>query len=136
MSDNLSRRAALSRLGQLAAVAILPWNSSRDAEGFEHPDPRPGITAGNVLPDDTIGDKKSVREAYAAARAHPELFDGLYCACECSKGMNHRSLLSCFESMQPAGCHGCREQAALVARMARQGKSLAEIRKAVDEKWG
>ena len=129
----ISRRVALSRLSRMVAVAVVPWRFALD---FEHPDPRPGITAVNVLPDERIGDRKGVREAYAAAREYPELFDGLYCACECSESMKHRSLLSCFESMQPAGCYGCQEQAKLVARLAKQGKTLGDIRKAVDDKWG
>lgn len=50
--------------------------------------------------------------------------------------MGHRSLLSCFESDQAIGCLGCREEARIVAGMARAGKSLADIRAAVDRKWG
>ena len=50
--------------------------------------------------------------------------------------MGHRSLLSCFESDRAIGCLGCREEARIVARMARAGKSLADIRAAVDRKWG
>jgi hypothetical protein len=73
-----------------------------------------------------------VREAYEAARTHPEIFDGLYCACECDKSMGHRSLLSCFESRQAIGCMACREEAELVGRLAKDGKTLAEIRHAVD----
>jgi len=103
--------------------------------GFPHPDPRPGITGDNVLPESEIGERRRVREAYAAARTHPEVFDGLYCACECDKSMGHRSLLSCFESRQAIGCMACREEAELVARLARDGKTLTEIRLAVDEEF-
>jgi hypothetical protein len=105
-------------------------------KGFPHPDPRPGITGENVLSESDISERRRVREAYAAARTHPELFDGVYCACECDKSMGHRSLLSCFESRQAIGCMACREEAELVARLARDGKSLAEIRLAVDEEFG
>lgn len=82
-----------------------------------------------------MGDRRRVREAYAAARTHPELFDGVYCACECDKSMGHRSLLSCFESRQAIGCMACREEAELVGRMARDGKTLDEIRLAVDKEY-
>ena len=88
-----------------------------------------------MLPESEIGDRRRVREAYEAARSHPELFDGVYCACECDKSMGHRSLLSCFESRQAIGCMACREEAELVARLARDGKTLAEIRLAVDEEF-
>lgn len=103
--------------------------------GFPHPEPRPGITGENVLAESEVGDRRRVREAYAAARTHPETFDGVYCACQCDKSMSHRSLLSCFESRQAIGCMACREEAELVARMARDGKSLDEIRLAVDEEF-
>jgi hypothetical protein len=103
--------------------------------GFPHPDPRPGITGENVLAESELGKSRRVREAYAAARERPELVDGVYCACHCDKSMNHRSLLSCFESRQAIGCMACREEAELVARMAGEGKSLEEIRVAVDKEF-
>jgi hypothetical protein len=88
-----------------------------------------------VLPEAEFGKSRRVREAYAPARTHPEVFDGVYCACRCDKSLNHRSLLSCFESRQAIGCMACREEAELVAKMARDGKSLEEIRLAVDKEF-
>ena len=145
VNERLSRRAAIARMAGLWAAAFvappsLPARPAphghHDAHGVElvHPDPRPGITAEKVLADEKIPDKKRVRESFAAARAHPELFDGICCACGCEK--EHRSLLSCFESAQPTGCYGCQEEAMLVARLAKEGKTLDEIRKAIDKKWG
>jgi hypothetical protein len=136
-----TRRAFLLQAAALAALAGTDRRAfARGLEprrtGFPHPDPRPGITGENVLDELEIGEKKRVREAYAAARAYPEVFDGLYCACECDKSMNHRSLLSCFESRQAVGCLACREEAELVAKLVRKGKTLDEIRRAVDEEFG
>ena len=112
------------------------YPQTRTRRGLPHPDPRPGITADNVLPESELGTKRRVIDAYASARAHPEIFDGVYCACRCDKTMNHRSLLSCFESRQAIGCMACREQGELVGRLARDGKSLDEIRLAVDKEFG
>jgi hypothetical protein len=131
--ENLTRRAAVERMAGLLLLAV-PGAWRLPFDPFPHPDPRPGITAENVWPDAKLPDKKRVRAAFAAARAHPELFDGIYCACECSK--HHRSLLTCFESAQPTGCYGCIEVAELVDRMAKDGKTLAEIRAACDKEWG
>jgi hypothetical protein len=130
-------------LVQAAAFAVLlvtdreavARSLKRSRSGFPHPEPRPGITAENVLAESEVGERRRAREAYAAARTHPELFDGLYCACECDKSMGHRSLLSCFESRQAIGCMACREEAELVARLARDGKTLDEIRLAVDREF-
>jgi hypothetical protein len=102
---------------------------------FPHPDPRPGITAEHVLAATEIGENKAVIDAYEAARTYPELFDGLYCACRCRDPLGHRSLLACFESKQPTGCMGCREEATLAAKLAKEGKTLDEIRKAIDKEW-
>jgi hypothetical protein len=133
-----SRRRFL--LGLSAFVAVPgAWRSGMahhaaraGRRGFPHPDPRPGVTGEQVLPELEVGGRRRVREAYEAARTHPEIFDGLYCACECDKSMGHRSLLSCFESRQAIGCMACREEAELVGRLAKDGKTLAEIRHAGD----
>ena len=125
-----------------AVLALVGWDRDAFARpairrryGLPHPEPRPGITGDNVLPESELGERRRVLEAYAAARSHPELFDGVYCACECDKSMGHRSLLSCFESRQAIGCIACREEGELVARLARDGKTLQEIRVAVDNEY-
>ena len=130
----ITRRAALGRLGGLFVFAIVPMPRVRTSDPFPHPDARPGITGEGVLAADKLPDKKSVREAFDAARTYPEIFDGVYCPCECSS--HHRSLLACFESAQPIGCGGCREAGDYVARLAKSGKALADIRAAVDKKFG
>lgn len=132
-----SRRRFLLSLSGLVAVPgawrqAMAVHITSGRPGFSHPDPRPGITGEHVLAESELGGRKRVREAYEAARTHPELFDGVYCACDCSKSMGHRSLLSCFESRQPIGCMACREEGELVGRLAKEGKTLDEIRQAVD----
>jgi hypothetical protein len=102
----------------------------------EHPDPRPGITAEHVLEPRRIS-KAAARPAYAMAREIPEVFDGLYCYCECEAGkMGHRSLLACFETTQAMGCYACREQAELAYGMYKKGATLGEIRAACDREFG
>ena len=141
----VNRRAFLALLGGVAVAGVSRGALARDltsvASGsrkrgaFPHPEPRPGVTGEHVLSEEEIGSRKRVREAYAAARAHPEIFDGVFCACECHENMNHRSLLSCFESRQAIGCAACRKEGELVGRLARHGKTLDEIRRAVDEEF-
>lgn len=126
-------------LGAAPARTLSAWTgASHDGrrKPFPHPEPRPGITGDRVLPESELPDKRAVREWYAAARTHPAIFDGLYCTCRCERSHGHRSLLTCFESDQPVGCFGCQEQAELVVPLVNGGKSLAEIRAAVDEKFG
>ncbi len=130
---SLTRRDAIKAALAASVAALLP-RSSRALGSATHPDPRPGITGERVLNDP--GFRKKVAEVYDMAREIPEVFDGLHCYCECSSGRwGHRSLLSCFESQQPDGCHGCQEEARLAYRLHKEGKSLAEIREAVDEEF-
>src|SRR5688500_10809069 len=97
VGEPLSRRAAITRMGGVAMLAVLPPAGYRNGrrDPFPHPDPRPGITAAKVLPVEKLPNRKKVRSAYAAAREFPEVFDGVYCVCDCTS-MGHRSLLSCF----------------------------------------
>lgn len=136
----VARRTFLVQSAALAALFVADREAvartrKRPRSGFPHPEPRRGITAANVLAESEVGNRRRVREAYAAARTHPELFDGVYCACHCDESMDHRSLLSCFEGRQPIGCGACREEAELVARLALDGKTLDEIRLAVDREF-
>jgi hypothetical protein len=101
-----------------------------------HPDPRPGVTAERVLDTAEIRAKPRVAELYDMAREIPQLFDGLFCYCQCHEGpRGHRSLLVCFESAQAAGCYGCGAEARVAHKAYKEGKSLDEIRAECDKKF-
>jgi uncharacterized protein with PCYCGC motif len=127
---------ALLLLERAEPAQALPRVAS-GASPLPHPDPRPGITAKDVLPAQQIGTTRKVVQAYDAARTYPGVFDGIACGCGCVGGTTgHRSLLTCYETMQPTGCAACEDEALLVARLAKDGKALGEIRAAVDAKFG
>lgn len=131
----LDRRDFLRLLSAFAALgAMRPVSALAAARSHKHPDPRPGITSANVLADDKLPKSVSVRSAYAAARAHPEIFDGLACGCGCAD--EHRSLLVCYETKQPTGCWACRDEAKVASDSIAKGKTLAEVRTIIDEKFG
>ena len=138
----ISRGEFLKRMGGLSVIALLDRSvlSLASADPLNHPDPRAGVTAEKVLSVSDLGEKarKSILEAYSAAREYPLIFDGLACACGChgDASYQHRSLLVCYETRQPTGCQACQMEAAFVGRMAKDGKTLAEIRLAVDKKFG
>lgn len=144
----IDRATFLKRAGGFAVVALFGRSGAaraadprlmHPAADFVHPDPRPGITSEHVLTTESLGaspPEKLVR-AYDAARAYPEVFDGLACGCGCTgNGGEHRSLLVCYETRQPAGCNTCQSEANLVAGMAKDEKPLSEIRAAVSKKYG
>ena len=139
----IDRRAFLRGTGSLLAIVSFDRTPLRhhamSRSSMEHPDPRPGITSEHVLATEALGSgrREKLLASYDAARANPEIFDGLACACGCTgKNGSHRSLLTCFETLQPTGCHGCQEESLLVASLVKDGKSLAEIRTTIDKKWG
>jgi len=110
-------------------VAVAPGG------GRSHPDPRPGITGRDVLASETFAGYDRVVRSYEAARQIPAVLDGLYCYCDCRHHFNHRSLLTCFESEHGASCDICLDEAWMAAEMHRQGRTLQEIRRAVDARF-
>jgi len=132
------KRGALPWLLAAAAVAavlvvlLLP----RRGQAATHPDPRTGVTAARVLPSSLVPAAPGALAAYEAARRVPQVLDGVYCHCNCSKSFGHRSLLTCFESDHGSRCDICMGEAMLAAQLADGGTSLAEIRKAIDARFG
>lgn len=116
----------------LALMGVLVFPRLASAR---HPDPRPGITAVGVLSEDAMPNTPGAAEAYQAARAFPSVLDGLYCYCHCKETAGHRSLLTCFESTHGAYCDICMSEAMQAVQMSMNGSSLAEIRKAIDQRF-
>jgi len=73
-----------------------------------------------------------VRRAYAAARQYAHVLEKIYCYCRCKENIGHRALVECFESDHGANCDVCMTEAITVARMTEQGRTPAEIQKAID----
>ena len=110
----------------------------RHRAGGPHPTPRPGITAAKVSPASRLADEPaSVRTAFEEVRQVPEVVDGIRCQCGCADQEGHYSLLSCFEGEGMARhCTFCQGQGRMAFRLHREGKSLAEIRTAIEERYG
>ncbi|HEV8409322.1 MAG TPA: hypothetical protein VGQ30_02355 [Gemmatimonadaceae bacterium] len=143
-SQTIDRSTFLRHAGGLFAIALI--GRSKLASALEprsplpHPEPRDGITAEHVITVDALGTSHGaeVLEEYASARTYPALFDGIACGCSCGTGRKaeHRSLLACYETMQPTGCGGCQMEADVIGKLAKEGKSLADIRVAIDKMFG
>jgi len=118
----------------LALGAI--WMGFLPGVGRHHPDPRPGITGKTVVPAAQFAASPRVSAAYAQAREIAAVLDGLHCYCGCRQGSGHRSLLTCFESDHASACDVCLTEASVAHRMVEEGRSLNEIRAAIDEYYG
>jgi hypothetical protein len=103
-----------------------------------HPVPRQGITAAKVAPAARLVDEPAaVRAAFDEVRRVPQVVDGIRCQCGCAEQDGHYSLLSCFEGAGMARhCEICRGQGRMAFRLHQAGKSLDEIRAAIDDRYG
>ena len=105
--------------------------------GGPHPTPRPGITAANVLTKDQLADHPKAVEVFDMVREIPEVVDGIRCQCGCADSTGYYSLLSCYEGDAMArSCPVCQGQGRLVYRLHKDGKTLDEIRHAIDARYG
>ena len=116
-----------------AIVLVLSLMTVRRANAAHHPTPREGLTHEHVQSATAYAQHPRIAEVYEQAAAIPHVLDGLYCYCDCSKHSGHRSLLTCFHDDHGAGCGVCLSEAALAYQMTQEGKSLKEIRKAIDD---
>ncbi len=143
MRHELSRRsflaagatalAALLRPGRTASAALL-----RARGPGPHPTPRAGITGVNVLTKEQLAERPKLVGLFDSVRAIPEVIDGIRCNCGCSHSEGFYSLLSCYEGKDAMAkeCAICQGQGRLAVRLHKAGKSLDEIRGAVDAKFG
>lgn len=119
----------------LAIMAVLMFSGPAQPR---HPEPRPNPQdlAIAVMPASFFQGSPRPTRAYQMAREIPGTLDGLYCYCECREHLGHRSLLICFNSQHGAGCDVCMGEAELAHQMTQQGRSLVDIRAAVDLAYG
>jgi len=118
----------------LALVGI--WLGAVPGRGSHHPDPRPGVTGETVVPSARYANYPRVEAAYMQAAEIAAVLDGLYCYCDCARHSGHRSLLTCFESDHAAACDVCMSEASVAHKMTMDGRSLDEVREAIDGFYG
>jgi len=103
-----------------------------------HPAPRPGITAAKVLAKEKLGGNADLIAVFDGVREIPEVVDGIRCQCGCAGSEGFYSLLSCYEGdgAMAQMCRICQGEGKLVVRLHKEGKSLDDIRHAIDAKFG
>jgi hypothetical protein len=138
------RRFLRHSLGALLAVAGLAHARIAGAaiathrrHSGPHPTPRPGIDASKVLTREKLTEHPAAEPVFDMVRQIPQVVDGIRCQCGCAELEGFYSLLSCYETDGMAQhCVICQGEAKLAFRMHAQGKSLDEIRAAIDAKFG
>lgn len=103
-----------------------------------HPTPRPGIDASKVLKESAINGDTDVVAAFNEVRQIPEIVDGIRCHCGCAGSPNNYSLLTCYEGPDAMAqhCEQCQGHGRYAFRLHKAGKSLDEIRTAIDDRYG
>ena len=128
--------AGLARARPLLAAGAAD-TPMRRRYGGPHPTPRPGIDASKVLTRDKLAEHPAAEAVFDMVRKIPQVVDGIRCQCGCAELPEFYSLLSCYEADGMAQhCVICQGEAKLAFRMHEQGKSLDQIRAAIDEKFG
>jgi hypothetical protein len=127
----------ISRRHALALISVFLLGSGWRRFNV-HPTPRPGITASKVLKAADLGDAgKDVIATFDLVRQIPEIADGIFCYCGCADLPDHYSLLSCYEADGMAqGCQICQGEGRMVHELHRKGRTLAQIREAIDRNFG
>lgn len=126
------RTPAIRYVVVMLAIVVLVLGLVSTRRANAHPSPRTDMTDWAVDDAERYAEYPRVADTYRMAAAIPNVLDGLYCHCDCSKHSDHRSLLTCFQSDHGAACDVCLTEAALAYRMTQEGRSLGDIRKAID----
>ena len=121
----------------LSAFAISPRIPRALHPLGPHPEPRVGITAAKIPATADLTHKSAAR-IFDQVRQIPHIVDGIRCHCGCGENPDFYSLLSCYEGKAAMAqhCAICQGQGRLAFSLSREGKSLAEIRIAIDEEYG
>lgn len=120
----------------LAAVLPRPLAAVAARHRGPHPTPRPGIDASRVLTAAQLADDPDAIPAFDAIRSIPAIADGIRCHCGCAERDGFYSLLSCYEGEGMARmCMICQGEGRMAERMHRQGRTLDEIRAAIDARY-
>jgi hypothetical protein len=132
------------------AATMAPFPSAEPAEvpmGDQRPLSADEMAAAwEARPDYVRALPAEWQAAYAFALASPEVLQWLPCYCGCG-GMGHRSNLDCFFQRREAQaevvfeehgsyCDICVDTANMAASMLREGKTMIQIRAAVDLTFG
>ncbi len=140
MPTTVARRTLL----QAALAAFIPLGTRRPlgnragSRSVGHPVPRPGITAAKIVPAAELEAGPEIAAIFDQIREIPAVADGIRCQCSCADLPDYYSLLTCYEGPDAMArhCEMCQAEGRLVSRLHRSGRTLDQIRKAIDARFG
>lgn len=136
MSVPVTRRSWLH--SAVVAVALLFPSRAWALGEPTHPVPRKGITGKDVATPAMLTSVAYLTDLFNEVRDIPHIVDGIRCHCGCADMDGHYSLLTCYEGPQAMAmvCPICQGEGRVAVRMAKAGRSLADIRIAIDAQFG
>jgi hypothetical protein len=136
MTKPLDRRTFLTASSASIAALLFSGRSAVASTVPTHPTPRRGITGSKVLTREQLSKTPALIPLFDSIREIPEVIDGIRCNCGCTNPPEFYSLLSCYEAKGMArDCVICQGQGRLAVRLHKEGKSLDQIRSAIDAKF-
>ena len=134
MHRDVTRRGFVGTVAATMGTLLLSPKLANAAP--KHPTPRPGINGDYVLKKKDLAKTPKLSPLFDSVREIPEIMDGIHCNCGCTDPPALYSLLSCFEAKGMArDCVICQSQARLAVRLHKEGKTLDQIRAAIDAKF-
>ncbi len=131
----MKRAFTLVAVALLALAAEAQWsNPAQDIPAYNAAPPTkplPPIMHDGQLTGAYFTHPYQVR-AYQMAQKIPAVLHQLPCYCHCDRAMGHNSLHSCFEVDHGAACSTCMKEAVFAYQQTRKGKTVAQIRAAVE----
>jgi hypothetical protein len=136
MKTSLNRRHFLTSASAAITTLLLSRRTALASAIPSHPTPRRGITGKKVLTKEQLSGTPALIPLFDSIREIPEVIDGIRCNCGCTDPPEFYSLLSCYEAKGMArDCIICQSQGRLAVRLHKEGKSLDQIRAAIDAKF-
>lgn len=141
--DTQSRRSRRGFIAACAGAVAAALGANRHAfartpaVAGPHPEPRPGIDGSKVLRPEDLADDPELIPLYDGIRRIPHIADGIRCACGCANASEYRSLLVCYEDSHMAmHCEICQTEGRMAVRLHEAGRTLDQIRAAIDARFG
>ena len=127
-----SRRALCRRTAPLALAALLAMSGLAVAAGCGgEAEARPGIG------HHSMADASEHSYRFARSSEGNQVMEQIPCYCGCRAMVpEHKNLLDCFRGDHATGCKVCLDEAHDAQRMLDEGRTVAEIRTAIDARYG
>jgi hypothetical protein len=131
----LSSPPSGSAKGESSGTSQSEGKEAKSAERREHAYHRepPNQELPKTLDPTEFQDNKAAFAAYSIAAKIPEVLFQEPCYCMCDKFEGHTSLLDCYVARHGTVCHICQMEVLFIDEQHNLGKSIAEIRHALED---